>query len=87
MVMCFITRFRRDSGSMIHLNAIVSLSHLEPRERAAAPVGRRLVLRLVIDAHAQYEEQMLAHHFHLAEQKAPLQGLISLRNAVVYRGA
>ena len=30
---------------------------------------------------------MLAHHFHLAEQKAPLQGLISLRNAVVYRGA
>ena len=56
---------------MIHLNAIVSVSHLEPRERATAPVGRRLVLRLVIDAHAQYEEQMLAHHFHLAEQTAP----------------
>jgi uncharacterized protein DUF3987 len=25
--------------------------------------------RLVTDAHAQYEEQMLAHHFRLAEQR------------------
>ena len=26
--------------------------------------------RLVTDAHAQYEEQMLAHHFRVSEQKA-----------------
>jgi putative DNA primase/helicase len=30
----------------------------------------RPLLRLVSDAHAQYEEQMLAHHFRLAEAKA-----------------
>jgi len=29
----------------------------------------RPLSRLVSDAHAQYEEQMLAHHFHLAEAK------------------
>jgi hypothetical protein len=30
----------------------------------------RPLSRLVSDAHAQYEEQMLAHHFHLAEARA-----------------
>ncbi len=35
----------------------------------------RPLQRLVSDAHAQYEEQMLAHHFRLAEQKARRQDL------------
>ena len=35
----------------------------------------RPLQRLVTDAHAQYEEQMLAHHFRLAEQKARRQDL------------
>src|SRR5215510_3654890 len=30
----------------------------------------RPLSRLVSDAHAQYEEQMLAHHFHVAEARA-----------------
>ena len=32
--------------------------------------------RLVTDAHAQYEEQLLAHHFRLAEQKARRHDLV-----------
>ena len=35
----------------------------------------RPLQRLVTDAQAQYEEQMLAHHFRLAEQKARRQDL------------
>jgi putative DNA primase/helicase len=44
--------------------------------------------RLVTDAHAQYEEQMLAHHFRVAEQKARRHDLARrLRAAVEHDGS
>jgi hypothetical protein len=43
--------------------------------------------RLVTDAQAQYEEQMLAHHFRVAEQKARRHDLARrLRAAVEHDG-